>query len=340
MTRYIFIGNNSFEEHKRGVENVIEQQMNALEGSLLYYIHWGTHEKLKIKRRNRVIDVGLPNNIYKAIFFVYFILKKYKLKDKYIVSHNYILSLLIPYEINVFTVHDGLFYQNRTKNRNWFFLVLFYFIEKYIYSKSLKLHFVSNYTKINSLYRGDNFEVIYNNCRFELMNTDVANNLKVTYFNSFNLVVRSIEERANLDVILKCAELNPLENFIIAGKGPLLVDFMNRCSGYKNIYFTGYIDDVSLIHLYKTCKSVIVPARAAEGFGLPVIEGYFFNKIVFASNIGALPEVLFSERYIFKDAKDLIYKLSNIVTDFSPEEFYSENYSKEIIYNKYRNFFI
>jgi glycosyltransferase involved in cell wall biosynthesis len=339
MIRYFFIGNNSFDHHKRGVENVIEQQMSAINDSLIFYIHWGNSKNIFVKKVNGFIDVALPSNIFKAILYLNIVLLKYFNQHKFIISHNYLLSVFIPYIINVFTVHDGLFYQNSKKRRKWHFLFIFYFIEKFVYCKSLKLHFVSFYTQKNALYKGNKYEVIYNNCRFELMSFKRDNRFNIIKYNSFNLIVRSIEERANLEVIIKCAELNPLENFVIAGKGPLLSYYMELCSNYSNIHFTGFIDDLFLVHLYRTCKSVVVPASSAEGFGLPVIEGYFFNKVVYASNIGALPEVLYSKEYIFNDANELCDKLSKTTIKFSPETFYYTRYSKNIIYNKYQKLF-
>jgi glycosyltransferase involved in cell wall biosynthesis len=339
MSRYFFIGNNSFEHHKRGVENVIEQQMNSINKSIKFYLHWGNTRNLYVKHTQNFIDIALPKNKIKAILYVIIILLKYYNSTKIIISHNYLLSVFIPFRINVFTVHDGLFYQNKRKLRKRFLLIIFYFIEKLVYWKSKKIHFVSQYTRKNSLYNGNNYEVIYNNCRFELMNINIKKNLDYLKFDTFNLIVRSIEERANLEVIIKCAQLNPKENFVIAGKGPLLSYYINLCSNYSNIFFTGYIDDSLLIQLYQNCKSVIVPANSAEGFGLPVIEGYFFNKVVFVSKIGALPEVVFSKEYIFEDAYELCNKLKNICSKFNAKNFYYANYSKNIIYNKYQKLF-
>lgn len=337
MNRYFFIGNNSFQHHKRGVENVIEQQMNSINDSIIFYIHWGNAGNLNIKRSYRFIDIALPKNLFKAILYINVVLLKYFKFPKRIISHNYLLSFFIPFKINVFTVHDGLFYQNKKKGRKWLLLFIFYVIEKFVYWKSIKIHFVSNYTRKNSLYNGNNCEVIYNNCRFELMDIKGEVNFKFHNFDTFNLIVRSVEKRANLEVIIKCAELNPLENFVIAGKGPLLSYYVDLCNKYPNIFLTGYIDDILLIKLYQNCKSVIVPANSAEGFGLPVIEGYFFNKIVFASNIGALPEVVFSKEYIFESADELSCKLKKITSKFDIMTFYYSKYSKNIIYSKYQN---
>jgi glycosyltransferase involved in cell wall biosynthesis len=341
MSKYFFIGNNSFEHHKRGVENVIEQQMNSLNESIKFYLHWGNSKNLLIKKRANFIDVALPKNKLKAILYINIILFKYYNSRKIIISHNYLMSVFILFRINVFTVHDGLLYQNRKKRRNFFLLIIFFFIEKFVYWKSMKLHFVSFYTKNKSLYNGSNCEVIYNNCRFELININNVPNCDfiLKKYNIFNLIVRSIEERAHLEVIIRCAELNPLENFVIAGKGPLLDYYIRLCSNYKNIHFTGFVDDSLLVQLYKNCKSVIVPANSAEGFGLPVIEGYYFNKVVFASKIGALPEVIYSKEYLFEDANELCDKLQNINYEFNPVNYYYSKYAQNIIHLKYSNIF-
>lgn len=60
--------------------------------------------------------------------------------------------------------------------------------------------------------------------------------------------------------------------------------------GYKNIHFTGFVDDAQLAWLYSNCTSYIFPSLM-EGFGLPGLEAMTYGAPVISSNATCLPEV-------------------------------------------------
>lgn len=63
-----------------------------------------------------------------------------------------------------------------------------------------------------------------------------------------------------------------------------------RSKGYKNINFTGFVDDEQLAWLYKNARAYVFPSLS-EGFGLPGIEGMQFDLPVVSSKASVLPEV-------------------------------------------------
>jgi glycosyltransferase involved in cell wall biosynthesis len=151
------------------------------------------------------------------------------------------------------------------------------------------------------------------------------------------LIVRSIEERALIDLIISVANTLRNENycFYVAGKGPLLNHYQNIVDerNVKNVKLLGYVSDIELINLYKKCNFVLVTASYGEGFGLPIIEGYLFGKPVLASNVCAIPEVICSSEFLFENNSEniieKIYLLQNLSFDFN--EFYNKKYSNKHI---------
>ena len=86
---------------------------------------------------------------------------------------------------------------------------------------------------------------------------------------------------------------------------------------------------------------MIVPALWGEGFGLPVIEAYSVGLDVVASNVCALPEVIYSNEYLFepnvKSLESAIKK--NFISKSNVQDYYYSNFSKFIIVNKYKQLY-
>jgi glycosyltransferase involved in cell wall biosynthesis len=245
------------------------------------------------------------------------------------------------FKTNLFTVHDGLYYQKKSQQSKY--LLLFRIIEKILYLRCAKLHFISNFTREQSLYDGkNNFKIIPNSSHFEKsIIRDIAPIRQLPA--AFTLIVKSIEERARFDLLMDLAVCIKDENFVVAGKGPLL-DFYKKViidREIKNIQMLGYVDDETLVHLYKKCSLVINIAEYGEGFGLPIIEGYLFDKPVIASNKCAIPEVIISADYLFENNIDDLIKVFRFVYGSPKKEFksfYEINFSNAKIsqeFNKY-----
>ena len=153
--------------------------------------------------------------------------------------------------------------------------------------------------------------------------------------------VRSIEERALINLIITVAEKLKGENieFLIAGKGVLLDFYKDAIKklGLENIMLLGYVSDEDLIHYYLECDLVLVPASYGEGFGLPIIEGYLYNKPVIASNVCAIPEVIISDDFLFENTVESI--ISKIYFAIGQSEInysnnYFERYSNKVVISK------
>jgi glycosyltransferase involved in cell wall biosynthesis len=174
------------------------------------------------------------------------------------------------------------------------------------------VHFISNYTKQQTLFGNrKNSVIIPNTSHFEqYVHIDDLNRNKLNYRSI--LIVRSIEERARFDLLLQVAEHFNEKKYIfkVAGRGPLLEYFQREIQirKLKNIEMLGYVADPELLQLYSDCDIVLMIAEYGEGFGLPIIEGYLFNKPVIASDVCATPEVIIDNTFLFKNEVDDIIK--------------------------------
>lgn len=328
--------------HKRGVENVIHFQSLASFSRINYYIHWDT--RTSVCHYEDLICIGINKNST-WILTLNLILYKIRKKNKYIFihSHNPLMSIVSFYRTNLLTVHDALYYL--TKSKHYKLNKFFWILEKLLYFKCNYIHFISDFSKKMSLFRrNDNFVIIPNTSHFEQfklksnlfnskLKTFIPDKIKV-------LIVRSIEERALIDLIIEVAKKLNNENFefLIAGKGPLLNYYRERiCElGLFNITLLGYISDSDLINYYKNCDIVLVSSGYGEGFGLPIIEGYLFDKPVIASNVCAIPEVIFSKDFLFENEIQSVIEKLYFALDQHNINFnkYYDNYfsNKEIVF--------
>jgi glycosyltransferase involved in cell wall biosynthesis len=341
--KIIFLGFNSFKEHKRGVENVIDFQSKAFDFEKIYYFHWGTNNT--VSKYHNYICISIKHYWLWPIMLNLVLFRIFKKNDTLIHSHNSLFSLISIFKTDIFTVHDGVYYLSKSKKEKIspFFLI----VERLVYLRCTLVHFISNYTKEQTLFgKRRNFVIIPNTSHFEELVTPTTLRTKDLYQKNV-LVVRSIEERARIDLVIDVAEQLQGKNyqFNIAGKGPLLEHFRTiiRKRNITNVVMLGYVEDNKLLNLYSTCDFVLMVAEYGEGFGLPIIEGYLFNKPVIASNKCAIPEVIISEKYLFSNNVPDILKsiefVSNGVNDRF-DNYYKENYSNLIVLAKYKDIYL
>ena len=338
----IYLGYNSPIIYKRGVENVILSQSGALPQNVKkYYVFFG--EKDEEFFWDSIKCISIKHNLFRFFKLNKFINNLYKNDECTIHSHNYLMSFFLLRKTDIFTVHDGLYYQADETNHK--LKNLFKYIEKKVYKKSRLLHFISKFAKEKSLYRGDNFKIIYNTTPFE--NIDLKylskNNWETDKIKIFT--VRSIEERANIDLLIELAKRKRNYDIKIAGKGPLLEKYREKIKKYqlKNIELLGYISDEEVKNFYETTDLITVLAKYGEGFGLPIIEGYLYNKPVFASDICAISEVIIDKRFLVKnDIEDLERKIEKYYEElpvYNFKKYYEESFSYDKILEKYRGMY-
>lgn len=341
--KVLYFGFNSFKLHKRGVENVIDFQSKACVFEQLYYLHWGS--KTTSYKNNKFICISIKHCWYWPLI-LNMVLFKIKRNNKLLIhSHNPLFSFLSVFKTDIFTVHDGLYYLNKSKNNKSNYL--FYIVEKLLYFRCKIVHFISTYTKEQTLYgHCKNFVTIPNTSHFEKQIKNIKS--QVNYNDKINiLIVRSIEERARIDLLLEVAEKinNKKYKFIVAGKGPLLEYYKSviQSKNLKNIEMLGYVNDKELLQLYTDCDIVLMLAEYGEGFGLPIIEGYLFNKPVIASNKCAIPEVIISKEFLFENnVEDILNKINEVekIKNINFRSYYFNKFSNSIVLSQIRELYL
>jgi len=346
--KIIYLGFNNMFKHKRGIENVVEFQSYASPSNFNYYIHWD--DKTACYHYGNFICVAIKKDFF-WILTLNIILFKIKRKEKksFIHSHNALMSIFSYYQSDLFTLHDALYYLTKaTKHK---LNKLFFLLEKILYTRTRYVHFISNYAKKESLYSSHkNYIVIPNTSHLEKFKSkNFCTKSKMINFKPDTVkifVVRSIEERARIDLLIDTASIlnNSNFEFFIAGKGPLLERYREivKNKNLQNIKLLGYVSDKDLIDYYEDCDIVLVPAEYGEGFGLPIIEGYLFDKPVIASNKCAIPEIIYSAEFLFENTVDsLIEKLNYAKEEIDSKyrDFYNKKYSNFIITKQFNEFY-
>lgn len=316
----IYLGNNDPRIFKRGVENVILAQSQGFTQGLKYYIFFG--ERNEVFRWEDIICISIKKN-WKKYILLNLIIRRLKKKNKSLIhSHGPVRTLFCLYTTDILTVHDAIYYQRKGLQQR--FYKIFYFIEKIAYSKSKKIHFISHYALSQSLYipsKKNKAIIIYNTTPLEsLLNSEVdIKNSPQSDDSSFTiLAVRGIQKRTRIDLLIDFADYCKDKKLFgkkiiltVAGKGDLLNYYREkiRVKNLTNINLIGFVPDKELVNLYRSCDCVILTCDHAEGFGLPIIEGYCCNKPVIGSNKCAVPEIIIDKKFLFENDPQDIYRI-------------------------------
>ena len=147
---------------------------------------------------------------------------------------------------------------------------------------------------------------------------------KTIHPHAFFLSVGTIEPRKNYLTLVKAFEIFAAtnENFdlIIIGyngwKSNTLLNYIKASPYCDRIILKGYVSKSDLRHYYRQCMTFIYPTHY-EGFGLPLLEAFHFNKPILASDIDICREVCQDAAiYFSKDQhQDLANKMQNITHD-------------------------
>lgn len=329
---YIFFGTRKLTEKiNRGVENVIKSHINYLLSKNCDILYFFISDEIEISKIDGLIQIGVNPLNLKHFFILNKILNKKK--GSFIHSHNYLFSFLTLRRINLMTVHDALGYQF-TYTRGPGKKVLAKLIEVFTYLKTNQLIFISKFSKNKSLYQGKNFIILPNSTHHE--NLLEEERIKIPFNKEeYILVVKNFEERSGYSLIAEVAIKSNL-NFVFVGEGPEFENIKARITNHQNIYLTGLIPDEQVKFLYQNCRFTINVALYGEGFGLPIIESYWYNKQCLASNTCAIPEIIKNPNHLFENNIDSIHSLvisiyHSDTNGISYRKYYEQNFSLAVL---------
>lgn len=115
---------------------------------------------------------------------------------------------------------------------------------------------------------------------------------------------------------------------ILAGKrGVGFEEILNTVKSLKlfeKVIMPGYVTEEEKAALYKYCKVFAFPSLY-EGFGLPILEAFHFNKPVLTSHVSCLPEISGDAAYYADpyDMESIYFGLEKLTND--------QNYSKKLV---------
>lgn len=108
--------------------------------------------------------------------------------------------------------------------------------------------------------------------------------------------IRRLEPRTGVDMALRAwmdEEAADLPQLLVAGTGSLEEALREMTSSSSDhIKMLGWVSDEKLLSLYETASVNLMPTRAEEGFGLPILEAAAFGVPTVGFNVGAIPEML------------------------------------------------
>lgn len=195
----------------------------------------------------------------------------FKLYDGLLISPVHAGSFLQKKQI-IF-VHDFITFKWYHSNFKKFFLKIYYY---FLFKSALRVFVFTNAEKkfIIDKFNIDPkkiflFKPIYNDFLvFVKKNTNFSNDFENDFENDFFLLITNNKTHKNNDVVIDFFKNNSEHNLVVVGL---------KQNDFSNIKFYNNIDDYFLIHLLKTCNTVISPSLE-EGFNLPLFDSLSFLK--------------------------------------------------------------
>ena len=227
----------------------------------------------------------------------------------------FIPNFIIPYgiKIPVYTIiHDLIFLDMKDTTTNGF---IDYTLKKHLFKrcvkKSKKIFCVSNFTIGRCKYYFPKYEnkYILNYPGLSKEIIDYANNheRKINKDNTI-IYVGNVKPHKGIDILLDVFNMLPENMYnlkIIGQKEKFLVGKEFDESKYKNVIFTGRLDDNELLDEIANAKYLIQPSLY-EGFGIPPLEALCLGTKPLVSSIDVFKEVYKDLSVIyFKDKEEL-----------------------------------
>lgn len=230
-------------------------------------------------------------------------LREHQIYDAaFVPSNQFPVSLTIP---SLYTVHDIIYeqYPEQLGKMGWLKSKFLHWNVSSGMQLSKKVIAVSNYTRqellrIHGKKFQDKISVVYEG--WEHLQQRHTHMPKCSIFDRYLLYVGSSRGHKNLNGLMAaiqlCKEQIPSDmGLIIVGNNSMLssqqlhlIEKLN--SQRKIIHLTGWISNDELSGYFQHAEGLIFPSLC-EGFGIPVLEAYYYQLPLLLSNCSSLPEV-------------------------------------------------
>lgn len=265
-------------------------------------------EELLINKR------GVINNI-KAIYKILKILKKEKIEvihchNAYVAILSYISSRFLDNSIKVFNMVHGI-------EKEW--------INRFL---PMKIIAVSNYVKERLINAGVKKEkiIVLENGVIDLKKYDINKNYKdirreigvkkdeilIGVVGIITGKKGHIEAIKTFEKLLEYKDINKIK-LCLVGDGPYQVEYEDYCkknSLESNILFLGRRNDIPDI---MNSIDILLHLSNSETFGMVIVEAMAMGKVIVASNLGGIPEIIENNKNGFLVDKDDFYKNAELI---------------------------
>ena len=270
-----------------------------------------------------------PIGPWRDIQFAYYLSKNRGYDVAFIPSNQFPIALRIP---SIYTIHDLICERfpgqlgALSVLKRWYLRM----VTKIGLRRAHKVVAVSQYTRDEILrYHGQEFQekidVVHEGWEHLQMTDNVAREFpRDVPYKNYILYVGSSREHKNLgrliQAIRQCSSLLPADwGFVLVGdKKKLLRKHQQEISKINQerdlIYLTGWMDDACLVNYYRYARALILPSLC-EGFGIPVLEAYYYHLPLLLSNQSSLPEVASDAAMFFNpyDVNDMVRTIIELV---------------------------
>lgn len=157
-----------------------------------------------------------------------------------------------------------------------------------------------------------------------MKNADAFKYFGITPKMKYLLFVGRLESKKNLahlvQAFAKFRQMHPDYFLVLAGKRGLgfkqILSQVDKLELMKHVIMPGYVTEAEKVALYRHCQAFVFPSLY-EGFGLPLLESFYYEKPVLTSQVSCLPEVGNNAAHYVDpyDVDDIAAGLEKIIND-------------------------
>ena len=161
-------------------------------------------------------------------------------------------------------------------------------------------------------------------------NHEIFRYFKIDKDTNYILFVGRLESKKNLERLIKAfakfSDSHPDYKLVLAGKRGVGFNNILRTVQENNmgekVIMMGYVNEDEKNILTQNCKIFVFPSLY-EGFGMPILDAFYFEKPVLVSHVSSLPEVA-KDAACYCDPYD-IESLEMGLTKITSDEVYAKN---------------
>jgi len=140
---------------------------------------------------------------------------------------------------------------------------------------------------VSAGFEGSRFEVLPHFVDFPINTMKFAEENGILYFGRFS-------REKGIEVLLRTSSLLKHRAFYLVGDGEMRQEIEHLCalSGLGNVTLFPFMDGHNLLEMISRAEIIVCPSQWEEVFGLSILESMALGKIVIASAVGAIPEII------------------------------------------------